>query len=105
MGPISRGSLIMVPWPSSSAKAGDPVFREAEAQIRRRRVLDAPLSRGMTRAIFVIPGRCASIKTGISRFRISPLRVLSGMTKTSDSGRFHHQIGQPFGGIEPADLA
>jgi hypothetical protein len=52
MGPISRGSLMMVPWASSPAHAGDPVFREASGSNQPRGVLDAPFSRGMTRAIF-----------------------------------------------------
>jgi hypothetical protein len=51
MGPISRGSLMMGSLTSSSAKADDPVFREGRDSNQPRDVLDAPLSRGMTRAI------------------------------------------------------
>ena len=58
---------------------GDPVFREAEAQIRRRRILDAPLSKALTRGNFV--------------------------SNRLDSGGFYYQIGQPFRGVEPAHLA
>jgi hypothetical protein len=31
--------------------------------------------------------------------------VLKNLDSGLDSGHFHHQIGQPFGGVEPADLA
>jgi hypothetical protein len=43
---------MVVPWVSSPAKAGDPVFREANGSNQPCGILDAPLSRGMTSAIF-----------------------------------------------------
>ncbi len=61
-------------------KSDGPVFRETrQIQISGAGVLDAPLSRGMTRGNFV-------------RIRL-------------DSGDFCHQIGQLFGGVEPPDGA
>src|SRR3954471_20273465 len=68
MGPISRGSLMRA-FPVSP-------------QNRRHVVLDAPFSRGMTRAFS--PG----------------LRA-----RRSDFRDLRYQIGQPLGGIEPADAA
>jgi hypothetical protein len=79
MGPISRGSLIVVPWASSSAKAGDPVWRNARDSNQPGGVLDAPLSQRMTRGNF-------------GRNRL-------------DSDDFRKQTGQTPGRIEPADGA
>src|ERR1019366_5540015 len=75
MGAISRGSRMFGSLASSSAKADDPVFGEPRNSNQPLGVLDAPLSRGMTRGNFV----CNRL----------------------DSGDFRDQIGQPFGGIEP----
>jgi hypothetical protein len=61
-------------------KSDGPVFGEArQIQISGAGVLDAPLSRGLTRGNFV-------------RIRL-------------DSGDFQDQIGQLFGRVEPSDGA
>src|SRR6266436_9849426 len=85
MGPISRGSL-MKSFPSL-------------------RVLDAPLSQGMTRGFSVIPGRSPRERTRNLEIPDQPASRPVRNDWTSDSGDFRDQIGQPFGGVQPADGA
>src|SRR3984957_20728508 len=85
MGPISRGSLMRL--------------------FLSFGVLDAPLSPGMTRAFSVIPGRSQGERTRNLEIPDQPASRSVRNDWTSDSGGFRHQIGQPLGGIEPADGA
>src|SRR3974390_2595974 len=85
MGPISRGSLMR--------------------QFLTLGVLDAPLSPGMTRDFSVIPGRSHGERTRNLEIPDQPASRPVRNDLTSDSGDFHHQIGQPPGGVQPAGAA
>jgi hypothetical protein len=81
------------------------------------RVLDAPLSRDMTRVFSVIPGRSQDERTRNLEIPDQPAELVIGprfaRTRwrpvrndlTSDSGDFDHQIGQPLGGVESSGAA
>src|SRR3984893_16464426 len=92
MAPMSRGSL-MKSFPSL-------------------RILDAPLSQGMTSGFSVIPGRSPPERTLMCNCTSGNLEIPDQPASrpvrndwTSDSSHFHNQIGQPFGGVQPADGA
>src|ERR1700687_3163099 len=100
MGPISRGSLMVVSLGVIVRESGRFQY-SAKAVISNqpRGVLDAPLSRGMTRAFSIIPGRLQSKRPGNLEIRDQPASRPVRNDWTSDPCHFHHQIGQPLGGI------
>jgi len=103
MGPISRGSLMVGSLPSSSAKADDPVIAGPQDPNQLRGVLDAPLSRGMTRVFTSFRDGPKAQTQNLENPGSLALRAPRNDVPL-ESGDFRHQIGQPFGGIQPGKL-